>query len=306
MLLKNKDASSITIRNQNRMLYANYIIQQKRVDGGCQLRVKLETGNTGDFSIIPKLLQGASETTALEAQTDISANSCPITNIPDPYLTDQIYLTLTTNQAAYKAAAFGSWLAITSTEYTALQTSITGTSLAGTDASTFSGISSSSFTFNNFAATNIDTTFTPKITANTYIYAFAIKINKNPVTTVLNNIRVYANNSKSVYSGYVMIGSSPLPIPVLGANYYVYKGQSAVNASTDSLLAVTAPGDGTLNAQAMHIGWASGLDSSISVRYIDSATLPLSSSTTLSTSPGLGRAFGIQALTTPTKQWVTS
>lgn len=35
MLVKNKDASSLTLRNQNRTLYANYIVQQSRLDGGC-------------------------------------------------------------------------------------------------------------------------------------------------------------------------------------------------------------------------------------------------------------------------------
>lgn len=307
MLVKNKDASSITLRNQNRMLYANYIVQQKRVEGGCQLRVQLENGGTADFSIIPKLLQGAQETTVLEAQTDISANLCPTLSIPipDPYLSDAIYISLTpANQILYKAASSGTWLAISSTEYTALQTNVSGTSLVGTDSSTFSSITGGSFTQQNFAAANNDTSFTPKIAANTYLFAFAIRI-KSTVTTTLDNIRVYANNSTSVYSGFLMVGSSPIPAPVAGTNYYVYKGQASVNAATDGLLAVTAPGNATLTlAQSAHIAYKTGVDTSISFRYNNGVTLPLSSSTSLSSVAGSTWGLGIQGLTTPTKQWL--
>ncbi len=59
-----KDASFVTLRNQNRMIYANYRIQQNNVQQGCQLRVALENGGVADADIIPKLLEGARETTA--------------------------------------------------------------------------------------------------------------------------------------------------------------------------------------------------------------------------------------------------
>jgi hypothetical protein len=73
-----KDASFVTLRNQNRMLYANYIIQQNNVDGGCQIRVALENGGVADASIIPKLLEGARETTVEERDRILESESCPV------------------------------------------------------------------------------------------------------------------------------------------------------------------------------------------------------------------------------------
>jgi len=61
-----KDASYVTLRNQNRMLYANYQIQQTNVQQGCQIRVALENGGVADADIIPKLLEGARATTVAE------------------------------------------------------------------------------------------------------------------------------------------------------------------------------------------------------------------------------------------------
>jgi hypothetical protein len=51
-----KDASYITLRNQNRMLYANYIIQRNNMEDGCQIRVALQNGGVADSDIVPKLL----------------------------------------------------------------------------------------------------------------------------------------------------------------------------------------------------------------------------------------------------------
>lgn len=74
-----KDASYVTLRNQNRMLFANYRIQQNNVQQGCQMRVALENGGVADADIIPKLLEGARETTASEIDTIIASEACPVT-----------------------------------------------------------------------------------------------------------------------------------------------------------------------------------------------------------------------------------
>lgn len=73
-----KDASYVTLRNQNRMLYANYRIQQNNVQQGCQGVMRLQDGGVADADIIPKLLEGARETTVAEIQLDISSASCPV------------------------------------------------------------------------------------------------------------------------------------------------------------------------------------------------------------------------------------
>jgi hypothetical protein len=77
-----KDASFVTMRNQNRMLYANYIIQQNNVDDGCQIRVALQNGGVADADIVPKLLEGARETTVEERNRILASESCPVP--PEP------------------------------------------------------------------------------------------------------------------------------------------------------------------------------------------------------------------------------
>jgi len=77
-----KDASFVTLRNQNRMLYANYIIQQNNVDDGCQIRVGLQNGRAADADIVPKLLEGARETTVEERDRILASESCPIAVSP--------------------------------------------------------------------------------------------------------------------------------------------------------------------------------------------------------------------------------
>jgi len=83
-----KDASYVTLRNQNRMLYANYRMQQNNTQQGCQGVMRLENGGPADADIITRLLEGARETTVAEIQLDISSNACPsvvaVTVTPSP------------------------------------------------------------------------------------------------------------------------------------------------------------------------------------------------------------------------------
>ena len=79
-----KDASYVTLRNQNRMLYANYVIQQNNVQQGCQIRVALENGGVADADIIPKLLEGARETTSEERDRAIASEACPVSAAAPP------------------------------------------------------------------------------------------------------------------------------------------------------------------------------------------------------------------------------
>jgi hypothetical protein len=78
------DASFVTRRNQNRILYANYILQQKNVNQGCQLRVRLENGGVADADILPKLLEGARETTEEERDAILASQTCSVDRIVEP------------------------------------------------------------------------------------------------------------------------------------------------------------------------------------------------------------------------------
>lgn len=73
-----KDASFVTVRNQNRMIYSNYLIQQNNVQQGCQLRAELQNGGVADADIVPKLLEGARETTVAQRDAEIASEACPI------------------------------------------------------------------------------------------------------------------------------------------------------------------------------------------------------------------------------------
>ena len=300
-----KDASYVTLRNQNRMLYANYSIQQYNVRQGCQVRAELQNGGVADADMIPKLLEGAIATTVAERTADIASEACPVTAvIVNPYASDKIYQSLTTSAAAYTAAAAGTWVSVTSTEYSALQTNVATTNVAGLATSILSTITGWGFANLDFlGAITLDTN-TYKIPANTYVYAFAIRIKTSPTTT-LDSFNVYGNKSTgTTSSGFVKIGST-LPALSAGLNYFVLKGQNAINGATDGLLGVTAPGNASVNlSQSYHLVYSSSATGT-SFSYTSGVTLPITSSTQLLSLAGSGWVIAIQALATPTVQWVT-
>ncbi len=304
MLVKNKDASSITLRNQNKTLYANYIIQQTKFQGGCLGRVTLESGRTGDYSIIIKLKDGEQSTTLLEQQTDISANLCPILSPPDPYLNDAIYLSLTTNQAVYKVAALGAWIPVTSTEYSDLQTRITNTTITGATTSLLTAA-----VFNNFNNTgpvftgNFKSANQPAIPANNYIFAAAFQWRDS---TSKSDIQLYANqNSAAPTTGYSKVGGYFPSTGATGVQYYVRKGVSSTNGATEGLLAIYTGATATNGQESGY--WIGYLNSNgTGLRYLQTNTEPTSSTTmTGSLSPPDNYYVGIQALTTTSVQWVT-
>ncbi len=304
MLVKNKDASSITLRNQNKTLYANYIIQQTKFQGGCLGRVTLESGRTGDYSIIIKLKDGEQSTTLLEQQTDISANLCPILSPPDPYLNDAIYLSLTTNQAVYKVAALGAWIPVTSTEYSDLQTRITNTTITGATTSLLTAA-----VFNNFNNTgpvftgNFKSANQPAIPANNYIFAAAFQWRDS---TSKSDIQLYANqNSAAPTTGYSKVGGYFPSTGATGVQYYVRKGVAATNGATEGLLAIYTGATATNGQESGY--WIGYLNSNgTGLRFLQTNTEPTSSTTmTGSLSPPDNYYVGIQALTTTSVQWVT-
>lgn len=80
-----KDASYVTLRNQNRMLYANYRIQQNNTQSGCQGVMRLENGGPAAADLVPKLVQGAREITEEELLRILASQACPaVPSAPAP------------------------------------------------------------------------------------------------------------------------------------------------------------------------------------------------------------------------------
>jgi hypothetical protein len=204
---------------------------------------------------------------------------------------DQIAASLTTSLAAYNAASAGSWVKITITEYTNLQTNVTETSVAGLATANLNTINSTNFTSGGLSFCNISSANTPSIAANQFVYAFAVYVGG----TALSDIRVYANNSTTLYTNFTQLGGIlPATSPINSRNYYVLKGVAAVTAATAGLLAAS-----TANVLPMGFSQTAG---GTGVRFV--STQPLITSTTLNSSFTNGSsAFGIQCLTTGTKQW---
>jgi hypothetical protein len=202
---------------------------------------------------------------------------------------DKIAASLTTSLAAYNAAATGAWVKITSTEYTNLQTNVTGTSVAGLTTTNLNSIASTNFTSSSLSFCNRTSAGAPSIVANQYVYAFAIYTGSS-----LSDIRVYANNSTSTYSGFNQLGGTLPATTTSSRNYYVLKGVSTVSAATDGLLAAS-----TSNVLPVGFSQSAG---GFGVRY--TSTVPLLSGTTLTSSFLNGTsAFAIQCLTTGSIQW---
>ncbi len=202
---------------------------------------------------------------------------------------DRIAASLTTSLAAYTAAATGAWVKITAAEYTTLQTNVTGTSVAGLTTTNLNSIASTNFTSGQLSFCNRSAAGAPAILASQYVYAFAVYTG-----SILSDIRVYANNSTSTYSGFNQLGGVLPSTTGSARNYYVLKGVSTISAATDGLLAAS-----TTNVLPMGFSQSAG---GSGMRY--TSTVPLINSTNLTGLYTTGSsAFAIQCLTTGTIQW---
>lgn len=78
------NSSELTKRINNRVLYANYIIQKQKFDGGCAIRVQLGSGSGNDnsSSSLINLREGALFTTPTEQTNILTLNTCPIIQNP--------------------------------------------------------------------------------------------------------------------------------------------------------------------------------------------------------------------------------
>lgn len=299
-----KDASYVTLRNQNRMLYANYRIQQNNVQQGCQGVTRLQDGGVADADIIPKLLEGARETTALEIQVDISSAACPV-SIPvvivNPYLTDKIYLALTTSAAAYQAAAAGDWVKVTSTEYAALKTGVTSTTTVGADNTLMAGATQGIVALTSIFANRYNGTSRVAIPTNNYFFAVAFVTNRDNQT----GIRIFVNTNSTSTTGYVQQGTA-LPATTVPSGtvtqYYVLKGQStATSASNSTSIAAYSPS--TVTTTGIQVT----TDPVVATNAIDwvntGGSVPTSS--TVLSSNYTGYVVMLQGISASSIQWVT-
>lgn len=201
---------------------------------------------------------------------------------------DALAESLTTSLSAYTSAADQTWVKITASEYSALQTNVSGTTPAGATAATMTAIgTSTNFTTGSLLFTNVVSSATPAIPANSYVYAVSFYYNGTNST-----VSVYANNSTSSYTNFTKVGGT-LPTTTAGLNYYVLKGATTPTATASGNLAMWH--DNNINhGVKVNVG-ASGM------RYTTTSTP--SSSSTLSSTFGNAAAFSLQALTTTSKQW---
>ena len=196
---------------------------------------------------------------------------------------------LTTSLNAYISASNGSWVSITSNEYTALQTNVSNTSLGMVSPTVLALASNGTFSAQAIMLTNQPNgTDSLAIPANSYLYAAVYRYG----TAGQTGLQLYRNTASNVYSNFTQVGSD-LPTTVNGYNYVVLKDPNATLVSNASLAAMwTNSADPRYLLYAIRGGNTVLWDKPVAV----------TSSTTLSTaSPGY--AIAIQTLSTTSKQW---
>jgi hypothetical protein len=223
---------------------------------------------------------------------------------------DAIAASLTTSLSAYNSASTDDWVKITSSEYSALQTNISGTTkvgladsyLTGTSGSNGSGLTqnSSALVSNTVTALNV------AIPANNYVYAFALRY---VTTTPSEGMRVYTNTNTGSTGGYNQVGNVLPSISTAGVSYFVRKGVSTTNGATAGLLGfftgTKMDYPGSFYGSGGYIGFNNySSPTPPTMRYLlnSSGSVPTANSTLTGGIPNYG-AFQIQGLTTATKQW---
>lgn len=213
-----KDASYVTLRNQNRMIYANYRIQQNNTQEGCQGTMRLQDGGVADGDIIPKLLEGARETTAEEIQEVLDSESCPVASsapapAPAPAVITNIDV-LVIGDGSVGNIATGLQSARTAAGYTQTLT-ITSVSI------------------NNYAASGLDAYDVVFINNNSSYATYSASLGGNLQTFVDNgghlimshfdwgNLTAISNFSYTNYSTYAFGGTFPVSVNATNLVYTV-------------------------------------------------------------------------------------
>ena len=206
---------------------------------------------------------------------------------------DAIAASLTTSLSAYTSAADGTWVSITSTEYSALQTNVASTSIGMTTASQLTLSSNANFSSLAFMGTNQPDSYCPAIPANSYLYAAVYRYGLAGQT----GLQLYRNTASNVYSNFTKVGGD-LPTTVNGYNYVVLKDTTSSPLVGASLAAIFT---NTASASNMFYKHPATAPATVNARYAITSG-PITTSTNL-TSTSAGLNFAIQTLSTTSKQW---
>lgn len=204
-----------------------------------------------------------------------------------------ITTSLTTSLNAYNSASNGSWVSVTSNEYTALQTNVSNTSLGMTTTAQLALCSNGTFSSSAYLATNVTDVYAPAIPANSYVYAAAYRYALAGQT----GLQLYRNTASNVYSNFTQVGGD-LPTTVNGYNYVVLKDSNAAPVSNASLAAMYTNTANAVYFLYKHFGT---VPTTVNARYVTTAG-PVTTSTNLSNTFS-GLTFAIQTLSTPSKPW---
>lgn len=206
---------------------------------------------------------------------------------------DQIAASLTTSLSAYRSAANGTWVSITATEYSTLQTNVANTSLGATTAAQLNLAISGAFSASPFIVTNIVDANCPAIPANSYVYAVCYRYGRAGDS----GMQLYRNTASTVYSNFTQIGGD-LPATVAGYNYAVLKDTASTAVATSGLAALFA---NTAAPQYLYFKPPATAPATVNARYLVTAG-PITTSTTISTQYNQIN-FMFQTLSTTAKQW---
>ena len=201
---------------------------------------------------------------------------------------DKLALSLTTSLTDYNNATNLSWVKITSSEYTSLLSNVTNTSIAGANSNVIAAVGANDRFVDRYALfTNIVSSNTPEIPANSYLYAVWFRYNGTSSAS-----SVYTNDSITSYTNFSKVGGT-LPTTSSGDNYYVLKGSSNTTASTSGNF-------GMFHSNTFPQAWMLNVGGA-GIRY--NTPNPPTTSTVLSFPWLSSSAFAMQALTTTSKQW---
>jgi len=148
----------------------------------------------------------------------------------------------------------------------------------------------------------------PDISANTYLYAFAVKYDQTTPFAPATDARVFTNKNTASNTGFSQVGSV-LPTTTTGGsglaiNYYVRKGVSSVNdVSNKGLLSIFT---GQTASSAVPLAYLTGLALGYKMNYrffTPGASGGIPNSSSVISSQLSTALFAIQGLTTATKQW---
>ncbi len=142
--------------------------------------------------------------------------------------TDKLLANLSTSKAAYEAAANGTWIEITSTEYNSLASSLSNVTRSGTNEADYITASTGAFETNPSAWTIAQDDGN---TIPTGSLLFAVKINTATASSTGAKVKISSTSSSA---GFSDVGTA-LPTHAIGEHYFLIKGNTTETTATGYL-----------------------------------------------------------------------